>query len=107
MIRLLTIFLPILLKQNEKWTLSPAYDLCFSFDETNHWVNKQTLSVNGKRLNITREDLMTIAKDNNIKKGEQIITEINSVVKSWKEYAKKAKVRSDLTERIHTNLNIL
>ncbi|MGB6268154.1 MAG: type II toxin-antitoxin system HipA family toxin [Olleya sp.] len=96
-----------LLKQNEKWTLSPAYDLCFSFDETNHWVNKQTLSVNGKRLNITNKDLMTIAKDNNIKKGEQIITEINSVVKSWKEYAKKAKVRSDLTERIHTNLNIL
>lgn len=96
-----------LLKRNEKWTLSPAYDLCFSFDETNHWVNKQTLSVNGKRLNITKEDLMTIAKDNNIKKGEQTITEINSVVKSWKEYAKKAKVRSDLTERIHTNLNIL
>ncbi len=96
-----------LLKKNEKWKLSPAYDLCFSFDETNHWVNKQTLSVNGKRLNITKEDLMTIAKDNNIKKGEQIITEINSVVKSWKEYAKKAKVRSDLTERIHTNLNIL
>ena len=96
-----------LLKQNEKWTLSPAYDLCFSFDETNHWVNKQTLSVNGKRLKITREDLMTIAKDNNIKKGEQIITEINSVVKLWKAYAKKAKVRSDLTERIHTNLNIL
>lgn len=96
-----------LLKQNEKWTLSPAYDLCFSFDETNHWVSKQTLSVNGKRLKIAKEDLMTIAKDNNIKKGEQIITEINSVVKSWKEYAKKAKVRSDLTERIHTNLNIL
>ncbi len=96
-----------LLKQNEKWSLSPAYDLCFSFDETNHWVNKQTLSVNGKRLNITQEDLMTIAKDNTIKKGKNIITEINSVVKSWKTYANKAKVRSDLTERIHTNLNIL
>jgi len=94
-----------LLKQNEKWKLSPAYDLCFSYDETNHWVNKQTLSINGKRLNITKEDLMTIAKDNNIKKGENIITEINSVVKSWKEYAKKAKVRSDLSDRIHNHLN--
>lgn len=96
-----------LLKQNEEWTLSPAYDLCFAFDETNHWVNKQTLSVNGKRLNITKEDLMTIAKDNNIKKGENIITEINSVVKSWNAYAKKAKVRSDLKDRIYNNLNIL
>ena len=96
-----------LLKQNEKWRLAPAYDLCFAFDETNHWVNKQTLSVNGKRLNITKEDLMTLAKDNNIKKGENIITAINSVVKSWNEYAKKAKVRSDLKDRIHNNLNIL
>ena len=96
-----------LLKQNEKWALAPAYDLCFSFDETNHWVNKQTLSVNGKRLNIAKEDLMTIAKDNTIKKGEKIITEINSIIKSWHAYAKKAKVRSDLKDRIHTNLNIL
>lgn len=96
-----------LLKQNEKWSLSPAYDLCFSFDETNYWVNKQTLSVNGKRLNITKEDLMTIAKDNNIKKGENIITDINGVVKSWKRYANKAKVISDLKDRIYNNLNIL
>lgn len=86
-----------LLKQNESWSLAPAYDLCFSFDETNHWVSKQTLSVNGKRLDITKEDLMTIAKDNNIKKGKQIIEEVNSVVSNWKSFAKKAGVRKDLT----------
>ena len=94
-----------LLKQNEQWSLAPAYDLCFSFDETNHWVSKQTLSVNGKRLHITKEDLMTIAKDNNIKKGETIINEINSVVTNWKWYADKAQVRTTLKERIHENLN--
>lgn len=81
--------------------------MCFSFDETNHWVNKQTLSVNGKRLKISKEDLMTIAKDNNIKKDENIINEINNVIKPWNAYAKKAKIRSDLKNRIHNNLNIL
>ena len=96
-----------LLKQNENWALSPAYDLCFSFDETNHWVSKQTLSVNGKRLGITKDDLMTIAKDNNIKKGEKIIEEINAVVGNWKFYAKKAEVRKDITNRIQNNLNLL
>lgn len=96
-----------LLKQNEKWTLSPAYDLCFAFDETNYWVNKQTLSVNGKRLQITREDLLTIAKNNNIKKGEKIITEINRVVKSWESYANRANVRKDLANRIQNHLNII
>lgn len=96
-----------LLKQNESWSLAPAYDLCFSFDETNHWVSKQTLSVNGKRLDITKEDLMTIAKDNNIKKGKQIIEEVNSVVSNWKSFAKKAGVRKDLTYRIQQNLNLI
>ena len=96
-----------LLKQNEKWSLSPAYDLCFSFDETNHWVSKQTLSVNGKRNQITKADLMSIAKSNIIKRGENIITEINNVLRSWKTYAIQAKVRKDLADKIQNNLNIL
>lgn len=96
-----------ILKKGAAWRLAPAYDLCFSFDAANHWVNKQTLSVNGKRLDIAKADLMTIAKDNNIKKGEKIIDNINLVVQSWDKYAKAAGVRTDLQERIHQNLNTL
>lgn len=96
-----------ILKKGENWRLAPAYDLCFSYDETNHWVSKQTLSVNGKRLHITKADLLTIAKDNNIKKGEKIIEDVNLVVKSWTSYAKQAGVRTDLKEKIRQNLNIL
>jgi len=94
-----------MLKKDGEWRLAPAYDLCFSFDPTNHWVNKQTLSVNGKRLDITKEDLLTIAKDNNLKKGKTILEEINAVVKNWKTYAEQAGVRKDLMKRIHNNLN--
>ena len=96
-----------IMKKNEKWRLAPAYDLCFSFDPTNHWVSKQTLSVNGKRLEINKEDLMTIARDNNIKKGEKIIEGINATIKSWNQYAERAQLRPDLKEKINTNLNTL
>jgi serine/threonine-protein kinase HipA len=96
-----------ILKKGEAWRLAPAYDLCFSFDESNHWVSKQTLSVNGKRLEIDKKDLMTIAKDNNIKKGGKIIDHINLVVQSWDKYAVQAGVRTDLKERIHQHLNAL
>ena len=95
-----------ILKKEENWRLAPAYDLCFSFDPNNHWVSKQTLSINGKRLEITKDDLMTIANNNNIKKGEKIIDEINSIVKSWNKYATQAKVKSELKEKINDNLNI-
>lgn len=94
-----------LLKQNEKWQLAPAFDLCFAFDPSNHWVNKQTLSVNGKRLGITAEDLLTIAHDNNIKKADHIVNEVNSIVKSWETYTNN--VRKDLCDRIPHNLNTL
>lgn len=96
-----------ILKKGENWRVAPAYDLCFSFDETNHWVSKQTLSVNGKRLAIDKADLMTIAKDNNIKKGKKIIEEVNAVINSWNSYAKQAGVRSDIKNRIKGNLNTL
>lgn len=96
-----------ILKKNEPWRLAPAYDLCFSYDPYNHWVSQQTLSVKGKRTEITRTDLMTIARDNNIKKGEKIIDQINTVVKAWDQYAVKARVRADLSERISRDLNVI
>lgn len=96
-----------LLKKDEPWSLAPAYDLCFSYDPNNHWVNKQTLSVNGKRLGIGKKDLMLVAEQNNIKQADKIINQINKVVKSWRSYAKLAIVRKDLTDRIYENLNTI
>lgn len=95
------------LKKNGNWELAPAYDLCYSYDPTNHWVSQQTLSVNGKRKNITMSDLMTIAKANNNKKGENIIKEINMVIKNWGDFASKAKVRNDLLKKIGDNHNTI
>ena len=94
-----------ILRKDDSWRLAPAYDLCFSYAPDNYWVNKQTLSVNGKRLHITREDLLTVARANSIKKGNEIIDDINEVVHNWKSYANEAGVRMDLVELIAKNLN--
>jgi len=93
------------LKQNGKWELAPAYDVCYSFDPNNIWVSQQTLSINGKHKSITKEDLLTLAKDNNIKKGEKIIDEINAVVKNWGDFASKVNVKKDLHQTIQANLH--
>lgn len=93
-----------LLKKGGKWELSPAYDICYSYDPSNVWVNQHTLSINGKHKNITREDLFEIAKDNNIKKPEQIIQEIKEVVSNWNWYAKKVGVSNELKKLIERNL---
>lgn len=88
------------LKRKHNWELAPAYDVCYSYDPTNVWVNQHTLSINGKHKNITDEDLMTIAKANNIKKGAEIIEQIREVVVNWKIYAQEANVSQQLTKTI-------
>lgn len=95
------------LKKNEKWQLSPAYDICFAYDPTNIGVNQQTLSINGKRSDISKEDFMTIAKANNIKKGEEIIEEINKIVCKWVDFANAGKVDEKHFNHIQYNLHTL
>jgi serine/threonine-protein kinase HipA len=93
------------LKKDEKWQLAPAYDICFAYDPTNIWVSQQTLSINGKRNNISKEDFLSIAKANNIKRGEDIIDDINNTVSNWKDFADKAKVDEQHFDHIKRNLH--
>ena len=92
------------LKQNSKWELSPAYDVCYAYDPENVWVNQHTLSINGKHKNINKSDLMTVAGTNNIKKGAKIIKEIKEIVCNWSQYAEKVKVPSELKKCITKTL---
>ena len=92
------------LKKNGNWELSPAYDICYSYDPNNVWVSQHTLSINGKHKAILKSDLLKIASDNNIKKAKAIIEEIKTVVCNWKQYAKQAKVSSELNNSIAKTL---
>jgi serine/threonine-protein kinase HipA len=92
------------LKENGKWELSPAYDMCYSYDPQNAWVNQHTLSINGKHRGINKTDLITIAETNNIKNGEKIIEEIKQIVSGWELYSSKANVSSGLSNSIRKTL---
>jgi len=92
------------LKKDHKWELAPAYDLCHSYRPDSEWVSQHALSINGKRTGITRNDLLVLAESVNIKKADQIIQQINSVVNRWTEYADSANVRPTLRDAIATTL---
>jgi serine/threonine-protein kinase HipA len=92
------------LKQDGKWELSPAYDVCYSYDHDNVWVNQHTLSINGKHKNISKKDLMSLAEASNIKKADKIINSIKKVVCSWDHYANETKVPPTLNKTIKNTL---
>ena len=88
------------MKRDAAWTLSPAYDICHAFDPKSIWVSQHALSINGKRKNQTKDDLLTIAKSMNIKRAPKIVNEITSIVKDWKKYAEMVNVDSKKIEAI-------
>lgn len=96
-----------ILKKGEQWKLAPAYDVCYSYDPKNSWVNQQTLSINGKHKNISKEDLMMIGKANKIKKAQRIIEEIQSVIADWKGYANKVNVSTEKRDDISKTIQAL
>lgn len=94
------------LKQNGKWRISPAYDICYSYRADSDWVNQHSLSINGKRKDINKDDLLAIARLNNINKGVavDIISNIQTVVSNWLSYANKLTIPTELTNLINDNL---
>jgi serine/threonine-protein kinase HipA len=89
-----------MMNQEGNWSLSPAFDLCYSYDNSNEWVNGHNMRVNGKRTEITYHDLMEVGKKFNIKKRKIVFENIKKVVDSFPEYAHKIKVKQTLIDEV-------
>jgi serine/threonine-protein kinase HipA len=50
--------------------LAPAYNICFAYRPDSDSVSQHNLSINGKRRNFTKADLLAVAKSMNIKKSK-------------------------------------
>jgi serine/threonine-protein kinase HipA len=93
-----------LLKQDGKWELAPAYDICHAFRPGSEWVSQHALSINGKRKDITKADLLIIGASIRCKKASEIVDEINNTVNQWKSFADEVKVHPTLRDEIAKTL---
>ncbi len=93
-----------LLKKGGKWELAPAYDVCHAFRPGSEWVSQHALSINGKRKDITKADLLVVGKSINSKKASEIIDEINYTVNQWKTFANGVNVKTYLRDEIAKTL---
>jgi len=87
-----------------KWDISPAYDLCHAYRPNSVWVSQQSLSVNGRRRDITVQDMLDVATQMNIKKGESLIEQITNAVRKWPQYAADQKVPETIAKAINSTL---
>lgn len=89
-----------LMDKTGKWRLSPAYDVTYAFDPANKWIGTHQLSVNGKRTEIKKADILEVAAKMNIKKPVEIIEQVKDSANRWAKFAKIAGVEKDIMERI-------
>jgi len=92
------------LKKGGHWELAPAYDICHAYRPGSEWVSQHALSINNKRKDITKEDLLAIGESIKCKKALSIIHEINSTVKQWEKFANEVKVSTELLKNITKTL---
>ena len=58
----------LIMDKTGQWKLAPAFDICHSYRPGSEWVSQHSLSINGKHKDITRQDLLFVAKKMNIKR---------------------------------------
>lgn len=92
-----------IMDRNGKWTLSPAYDITFSYNPTNKWLRAHQMTVNGKTVEIRLSDLLAAGAKMGIKERrcKDIISEIGALVSDFAAYAG----RVGLKEKTYNYIN--
>lgn len=80
-----------ILDEQNRWKLSPAYDLTFS----NGPGGEHSTMYLGEGKNPTKEHLLKLAEKHNIKDGKLICEEVEEAVNNWSRFAKLAGASSD------------
>lgn len=95
-----------LMDKSGKWSLAPAYDVVYSIDPNTLYVQKgQYMSIHGKNQGITMNDLLTIARYNNINRPERLIEQTMDVISKVDDYLREDGVNEAARKIILSELN--
>jgi serine/threonine-protein kinase HipA len=97
-----------LMDKTGKWSLSPAYDVTFSYNPSGAWTASHQMTLNGKRNQFLMDDFRACARSAAMKRGraEVIVEEVRKVVSRWREYADAAGVPAMFRDHIHKTLRL-
>lgn len=89
-----------LMDKSGSWSLSPAYDVTYSYNPDGLWANAHQMSVNGKVDNFLIKDLIETGEHAGINKTNEIIQEVQYGVADWVSFAEAAGVSKVNIEKI-------
>lgn len=97
-----------LMDRSGNWSLSPAFDMTYSYQPSGKWTSSHQMTMNGKRSEFTLEDFKVCANSASMKRGraETIIDEVRGVVVRWRDYADESRVTPEQRDKIQAALRL-
>lgn len=97
-----------LMNPSGEWSLSPAFDMTYSFNPSGAWTASHQMTMNGKRGNFTLADFNACARTASMKRGRaaKILAEVQATVSKWRSFAETAGVPDGVCEKIQRTLNL-
>jgi serine/threonine-protein kinase HipA len=97
-----------LMDKSGQWSLSPAFDVTYSYNPNGLWTAAHQMTINGRNDDFGMADFRTCAKTASMKRGraESLLDEVRQAVSRWKEYADAAGVDPVQRDRIQAALRL-
>lgn len=95
-----------LMDRQGQWSLSPAYDVSWAYNPDGAWTSQHQMSINNKWTDITRADLLALARNVNIRRADQIIEQVVGGVSLWPRLAKEYGIPKDIADAIGSTLQL-
>ena len=95
-----------LMDRGGAWSLAPAYDECYAHNPEGDWTSRHQMSVRGKRIGITDDDILACATFANLRarKAKAVLDEVKDAVRAWPRFAAEAEVRDEFVAAIARQL---
>ena len=97
-----------LMNRKGQWSLSPAYDLTLSYKPDNRWLKAHQMSVNGKRTDITENDIFACAAVMDItrSKCKTMIERVKNTVSEFPKFAEQAHLPDTAAANVQKLISI-
>jgi serine/threonine-protein kinase HipA len=97
-----------LMDRRGNWSLSPAFDVVYSFNPDGRWTRVHQMSINGKRDDFTMADLDAVASVAGLERAaaRRITDQVTTAVARWPDFAAAAQVPEETTAGIQRALRL-
>jgi serine/threonine-protein kinase HipA len=97
-----------LMDKSGTWSLSPAFDMTYSYNPRGLWTAQHQMSMNGKRNGFTLADFAAFAHTAGMKRGRDkaIVQQVEEAVAQWSSFAMDAGVTESWRKQIADTLRL-